>query len=79
MANFALSASGCHNGYTTTLFLSRRSLYFLLAELNSADIKALTVDEPGLLQAAKPAFENYNEGQLTVVELPGSGKKAIMA
>lgn len=35
------------------------------------------MDEPGLLQAAKPAFEKYNEEQLTVVELPGSGKKVI--
>ena len=36
------------------------------------------MDEPGLLQAAKPAFEKYNEEQLTVVDLPGSGKKVCI-
>jgi hypothetical protein len=46
----------------------------VLAKLSSADIKALTVEEPALLQTAKPAFKKYNEEQLTVVELPGSGK-----
>ncbi|MCJ1262243.1 F-actin-capping protein [Lobaria immixta] len=39
-----------------------------------ADIKALTPDDPALLELVKPAFEKYNEEQLTTVKLPGSGK-----
>ncbi|MCJ1420864.1 F-actin-capping protein subunit alpha [Xylographa parallela] len=39
-----------------------------------ADIKALTVDEPQLLQSASAAFEKYNEAQLTTVKLPGGSQ-----
>jgi hypothetical protein len=40
----------------------------------STDIKALTVEEPKLLQSAAPAFEKYNEEQLTAVKLPGGSQ-----
>ncbi|KAL9596253.1 MAG: hypothetical protein Q9219_005914 [cf. Caloplaca sp. 3 TL-2023] len=36
------------------------------------DIKKLTVDEPKLLASITPAFQKYNEEQLTTVKLPGS-------
>ncbi|CAD6584233.1 MAG: F-actin-capping protein subunit alpha [Alectoria sarmentosa] len=35
------------------------------------DIKALTEDDPTLLEKARPAFQKYNEEQLTTVKLPG--------
>jgi capping protein alpha len=36
------------------------------------DIKALTSDDdPGLIAKLKPAFQKYNEEQLTAVKLPG--------
>ncbi|KAL9601843.1 MAG: hypothetical protein Q9179_002734 [Wetmoreana sp. 5 TL-2023] len=37
-----------------------------------ADVKKLTVDEPNLLDSITPAFQKYNEEQLTTVKLPGS-------
>jgi len=40
----------------------------------SIDIKALTPEEPKLLQSAAPAFEKYNEEQLTAVKLPGGSQ-----
>lgn len=43
-------------------------------KLISADVKALTIDKPALLESAKPAFQKYNEEQLTNVKLPGNGK-----
>lgn len=44
-----------------------------------ADIKALTPDDPALLELVKPAFEKYNEEQLTTVKLPGSGKDVLVS
>ena len=41
---------------------------------SDGDIKALTVEEPSLLQSAKPAFETYTEEQLTTVKLPGGSQ-----
>ena len=39
------------------------------------DIKALTSDDdPALISKLKPAFEKYNEEQLTVTKLPGSSQ-----
>lgn len=39
------------------------------------DVKALTSDkDPALISKLKPAFERYNEEQLTVVKLPGSNQ-----
>ena len=46
--------------------------------LDDADIKSLTVEEPQLLKSAAPAFQNYNEGHLTTVELPG-GSQSVLA
>ncbi|MCJ1478356.1 F-actin-capping protein subunit alpha [Lambiella insularis] len=43
-----------------------------------ADIKALTVSEPKLLQSASAAFEKYNEEQLTVVKLPGGSQNVLV-
>ncbi|KAI4122062.1 MAG: hypothetical protein LQ338_006019 [Usnochroma carphineum] len=37
-----------------------------------ADVKKLTVNEPKLLNSITPAFQKYNEEQLTTVKLPGS-------
>jgi hypothetical protein len=45
----------------------------------SADIKALTLDEPSLLTSAAPAFEKYNEEQLTTVKLPGASQQVRKA
>ncbi|KAL8723835.1 MAG: hypothetical protein Q9181_007149, partial [Wetmoreana brouardii] len=39
-----------------------------------ADVKKLTVDEPNLLDSITPAFQKYNEEQLSTVKLPGSSK-----
>ncbi|KAL8924884.1 MAG: hypothetical protein Q9208_003767 [Pyrenodesmia sp. 3 TL-2023] len=36
------------------------------------DVKKLTVNEPKLLDSITPAFQKYNEEQLTTVKLPGS-------
>lgn len=38
------------------------------------DIKALTLEEPSLLQSVKPAFETYNEEQLTAIKLPSGSQ-----
>jgi hypothetical protein len=39
------------------------------------DVKALTSDkDPALVSKLKPAFERYNEEQLTAVKLPGSSQ-----
>ncbi|KAL8715961.1 MAG: hypothetical protein Q9220_000628 [cf. Caloplaca sp. 1 TL-2023] len=44
-----------------------------------ADIKKLTVNEPKLLSSITPAFQKYNEEQLTNVKLPGSTKDALIS
>ena len=38
------------------------------------DIKALTVDDSSLHGKLRPAFEKYNEEQLTTTKLPGSNE-----
>ncbi|MCJ1282456.1 F-actin-capping protein subunit alpha [Xylographa opegraphella] len=43
-----------------------------------ADIKALTVDEPQLLQSTSGALEKYNEAQLTTVKLPGGSQNVLV-
>ncbi|KAI4148916.1 MAG: hypothetical protein LQ340_004876 [Diploschistes diacapsis] len=43
-----------------------------------ADIKALTLEEPSLLQSVKPAFETYNEEQLTAIKLPSGSQNALI-
>ncbi|KAI5299464.1 Mediator of RNA polymerase II transcription subunit 7 [Ascosphaera pollenicola] len=42
------------------------------------DIKALS-DDPSLIPALVPAFEKYNEEQLTTVTLPGSSQSVIVS
>ncbi|KAI9852192.1 MAG: F-actin-capping protein subunit alpha [Pleopsidium flavum] len=44
-----------------------------------ADIKALTVDEPKLLQSVSPAFEKYNEEQFATVKLPGGSQQVTVS
>ena len=39
-----------------------------------ADIKALTADDPSLLQSAQAAYRRYNEEQLATVKLPGGSE-----
>ncbi|KAI5279479.1 F-actin-capping protein subunit alpha, partial [Ascosphaera aggregata] len=41
-------------------------------------IKALS-DDPSLIPSLKPAFEKYNEEQLTTVKLPGSSQSVIVS
>ncbi|MDI1489793.1 MAG: F-actin-capping protein subunit alpha [Ramalina farinacea] len=43
------------------------------------DIKALTPNDPSLLTKALPAFQKYNEGQLTSVKLPGGSQNLIIS
>ncbi|KAF6240107.1 hypothetical protein HO173_001717 [Letharia columbiana] len=43
------------------------------------DIKTLTEDDSTLLEKARPAFQKYNEEQLTSVKLPGSGKNVLIS
>ncbi|KAK8014543.1 subunits of heterodimeric actin filament capping protein Capz [Apiospora arundinis] len=44
-----------------------------------ADIKALTVSDPGLVSKLGPAFEKYNEEQFATVKLPGSTQPVIVS
>lgn len=46
----------------------------LFTEVISLDIKALTIDTPGLASQLGPAFEKYNEEQFATVKLPGSSQ-----
>ncbi|CAG8956508.1 hypothetical protein HYFRA_00003895 [Hymenoscyphus fraxineus] len=44
-----------------------------------ADIKALTIDTPGLVSQLGPAFEKYNEEQFATVKLPGGSQHVIVS
>ncbi|TKA79267.1 F-actin-capping protein subunit alpha [Cryomyces minteri] len=44
-----------------------------------ADIKALTSDDPNLLQSLGPAFEKYNEEQFATVKLPGGSQAVVIS
>ncbi|KAF7545978.1 hypothetical protein G7Z17_g8756 [Cylindrodendrum hubeiense] len=44
-----------------------------------ADIKALTISSPNILDDLVPAFEKYNEEQLVTVKLPGSSQLVIIS
>ncbi|MCJ1336336.1 F-actin-capping protein subunit alpha [Bachmanniomyces sp. S44760] len=46
---------------------------------SDSDIKALTVDEPKILQSVGPTFEKYNEEQLTAVKLPGGSQNVLIS
>ena len=61
---------------TGTLMTLRLNGEFPRSHLYCVDIKSLTDDEPTLIQKARPAFQKYNEEQLTAVKLPGGGKNA---
>ncbi|KAL8736657.1 MAG: hypothetical protein Q9166_000023 [cf. Caloplaca sp. 2 TL-2023] len=43
------------------------------------DVKKLTVKEPNLLESITPAFQKYNEQQLSTVKLPGSTKNVLLS
>lgn len=42
---------------------------------SSTDVKALTSDGPDIIPSLAPAFERYNETQLTTVKLPGASQE----
>jgi len=42
--------------------------------ITTSDIKALTADEPQLLQQLGPTYQKYNEEQFVTVKLPGSSE-----
>ncbi|KAI4281655.1 MAG: hypothetical protein L6R38_003526 [Xanthoria sp. 2 TBL-2021] len=44
-----------------------------------ADIQKLTVNDPKLLSSVTPAFQKYNEEQLSTVKLPGSGHTVLIS
>ncbi|KAG7286121.1 F-actin-capping protein subunit alpha [Staphylotrichum longicolle] len=44
-----------------------------------ADIKSLTISTPNLVKELGPAFQKYNEEQLTTVKLPGSSQPVIVS
>ncbi|RYO77623.1 hypothetical protein DL766_006605 [Monosporascus sp. MC13-8B] len=44
-----------------------------------ADIKNLTINEPGIVSQLGPAFEKYNEDQFATVKLPGSSQHVIIS
>lgn len=44
-----------------------------------ADIKALTSDGDDIIPALAPAFERYNEQQLSTVKLPGGSQEVILS
>ena len=44
-----------------------------------ADIKSLTISTPNLVHELGPAFQKYNEEQLTTVKLPGSSQPVIVS
>ena len=54
-----------------TLTFSEKLLH---ASDGVTDIKALTPNDPSLLEKARPAFQKYNEEQLTCVKLPGGSQ-----
>ncbi|KAG8532698.1 uncharacterized protein KY384_002575 [Bacidia gigantensis] len=43
------------------------------------DIEALTPSDPAILEKARPAFQKYNEDQLTSVKLPSSSQNVIIS
>lgn len=45
----------------------------------TADIKALTISTPSLVNELGPAFQKYNEEQFTTVKLPGSSQPVIVS
>ncbi|KAJ5974639.1 hypothetical protein N7481_011849 [Penicillium waksmanii] len=44
-----------------------------------ADVQALTSEEGDIIPSLAPAFERYNEAQLTTVKLPGSSQEVIVS
>ncbi|KAL9631706.1 MAG: hypothetical protein Q9204_004113 [Flavoplaca sp. TL-2023a] len=44
-----------------------------------ADIQKLTANEPKLLASVTPAFQKYNEEQLSTVKLPGSSQPVLIS
>jgi hypothetical protein len=44
-----------------------------------ADIKNLTLSDPGIVSSLAPAFEKYNEEQFATAKLPGGAQKVIVS
>ena len=42
-------------------------------------MKALTSDEGDIIPSIAPAFERYNEKQLTTVKLPGASQEVVVS
>ncbi|KAL8758588.1 MAG: hypothetical protein Q9184_003881 [Pyrenodesmia sp. 2 TL-2023] len=59
--------------------LELSSAYQKRKSLSKADVKKLTVNEPKLLDSITPAFQKYNEEQLTTVKLPGSSTNVLIS
>ncbi|KAK4154355.1 F-actin capping protein alpha subunit-domain-containing protein [Chaetomidium leptoderma] len=54
-------------------------LYETLNAPDVANIKALTISSPGLVNELGPAFQKYNEEQFATVKLPGSSQAVIVS
>ncbi|KAL8718395.1 MAG: hypothetical protein Q9225_004470 [Loekoesia sp. 1 TL-2023] len=65
--------------FATLPTLYRKYLPFVQLADVIADVKKLTVNEPKLLDSITPAFQKYNEEQLTTVKLPGSSKNVLIS
>lgn len=51
-------------------------MFVLILSLDSAtDVQALTSEGDDIIPSLLPAFERYNESQLTTVKLPGSSQE----
>ncbi|KAJ5805331.1 hypothetical protein N7474_011218 [Penicillium riverlandense] len=66
--------------------LPRRTVYLACslrsprAKLNTAtDVQALTSEGENIIPSLTPAFERYNESQLTTVKLPGSSQEVLVS
>ena len=44
-----------------------------------ADIKALTIETPDVINDLGPAFEKYNEEQFATVKLPGGSQSVLVS
>ncbi|KAK4034416.1 F-actin capping protein alpha subunit-domain-containing protein [Parachaetomium inaequale] len=54
-------------------------LYEALNAPDVANIKALTISSPSLVNELGPAFQKYNEEQFTTVKLPGASQQVIVS
>lgn len=67
-------AQRCDSGHVG--LLAKSSEYPWL--INISDIKALTNNDPSLLQSVQPTLRKYNEEQLAIVNLPDGNKEVYV-